>query len=126
MIALDLARTINAALPIAGLAVLTAGSLIAVRRAEIGGLEFAVYWFGLVLVLFWGAISFVAVTFGASEFGGNFAASPYRAAGILLAGIAIVSALAILLWRNRRLSGPEATVYLLGAAYMASVAYRLP
>jgi hypothetical protein len=31
----------------------------------------------------------------------------------------------IMLVRNRKLSGPEATVYLLGAAYMASVAYRL-
>jgi hypothetical protein len=33
--------------------------------------------------------------------------------------------LAILLFRNRRLSGPEAAVYLIGAAYVASVAYRL-
>jgi hypothetical protein len=123
--ALGLAGTINADLPIAGLAFVTSASLLAVRRSEIGGLEFAVYWFGLALILFWGTISFVARTFGASELGASFAAEPYSAAGILLAGIAIVTALAILLGRNRRLSGPEATVYLIGMAYMLYVGIRL-
>jgi hypothetical protein len=94
-------------------------------RSEIGGLEFAVYWFGLALILFWGTIPFVARTFGASELGANFAAEPSNAAGILLAGIAVLSALAILLWRNRRLGGPEAAVYLLGAGYMVYVGLRL-
>lgn len=122
---LDLASTINADLPISVLAIVTAASLLAVRRTEIGGLEFAVYWFGLALMLFWGTIPSVAQTFGASELGGQLAASPYNAAGLLLAGIAVASALAILLWRNRRLSGPEAAVYLLGAAYMAYVGLRL-
>lgn len=121
-----LAGTINADLPIAGLALLTAVSLIAVRRTEIGGLEFAVYWFALALILFWGTIPLIAEPAAASALGTYFTDNAgYRAAGIVLAGIAVISALAILLWRRSRLSGPETAVYLLGAAYMVSVGLRL-
>lgn len=48
------AGTINADLLMSGIAIVTAAALIFLRRAKIGGLEFAVYWFGLALVLFWG------------------------------------------------------------------------
>jgi hypothetical protein len=43
----------------------------------------------------------------------------------VLACIAIVSALAILLWRRFRLNGPEIAVYLIGIAYMIYVGLRL-
>ena len=49
--------------PIAALAILTAAWLITVRRNAIGGLEFAVYCFGLTLVLYAAGISLVASTF---------------------------------------------------------------
>lgn len=39
-------------LPIAAVALVMAVSLITVRRNEIGGLEFVVYWFGVTLVLY--------------------------------------------------------------------------
>jgi hypothetical protein len=124
--ALGLAGTINADLSIAGLAFVTSASLLAVRRGEIGGLESAVYWFGLALILFWGTISLIAAPLASSGLATYLNDNAgYRAAGIVLAGIAMVTALAILLWRNRRLSGPEATVYLIGIAYMIYVGIRL-
>jgi hypothetical protein len=43
----------------------------------------------------------------------------------VLACIAIVSALAILLWRRFRLNRPEIAVYLIGIAYMIYVGLRL-
>jgi hypothetical protein len=53
----------------------------------------------------------------------------YRTAGIMLAGVVIVSALVILLARAvlrwSRLSGPELAVYLIGIAYMLYVAVPL-
>jgi hypothetical protein len=124
--ALGLAGTINADLPIAGLAFVTSASLLALRRSEIGGLESAVYWFGLALILFWGTISSVAGPLASSGLATYLNDNTgYRAAGILLAGIAIVTALSILLRRSRRLSGPEAAVYLIGMAYMLYVSIRL-
>jgi len=108
------------------IAVLTAAALIAVRRGEIGGLEAAVYWFGLVLNLFWATIPSLAEPAAASALGTYFSDNAgYRAAGIVLAGLAVASALAILLWRRSRLSGPETAVYLLGAVYMVYVGLRL-
>lgn len=112
-------------LPIAVLALPAAVSLIAVRRNEIGGLEFAVYWFGLTLFLYSAGIGLVTSTFfRATELGAFFEVRPYRAAAILLTS-AILSALAILAWRNRRLSRPELAVYLLGIAYWLYVYIRL-
>jgi hypothetical protein len=122
---LKLAASVHTNLSTAAIALLTAVSLITLRRAKIGGLEFAVYWFGLALILFWGTVWFAAITFGASELGAYFAANSYIAASIMLAGTVMLSALGILLWRNRRLNGPEAAVYLLGIAYMLYVAMPL-
>jgi hypothetical protein len=110
--------------PMATLALIAAASLIALRRSELGGLEFAVYWAGLAFFLFSGAIPYVTGTFGVSDLGARLHASAYAAAGLLLAGIIILSGLAILAWRNRRLSRPELAVYLLGIAYWLFVAAR--
>jgi hypothetical protein len=110
--------------PIATLALITAASLIALRRSEIGGLEFAVYWFGITLFLFSALIVSVTWTFGASDLGAALHVEPYPAAGILLAGVIILSGLAILAWRNRRMSMPELAIYLLGLAYWVFVAAR--
>ena len=107
--ALDL--TINANLPVGALATLTAASFIAIRRNGISGLETAVYWAGFVLFLFWGTIPLVAEPAAASALGSYFTDNAgYRAAGILLSGVVVLSAALILLIRNRRLSGPEAAV----------------
>jgi hypothetical protein len=112
-------------LPIAVLALPAAISLIVVRRNKIGGLEFAVYRFGLTLFLYAAAIGLVTSTFfRATEFGAFFEVRPRRIPGILLLS-AIGSGLAILAWRNRRLSRPELAVYLLGIAYWLYVWIRL-
>lgn len=44
--------------------------------------------------------------------------SGYKAAAVLLACVAALSALSILLWRRSSLSGPEIAVYALGSAYI--------
>lgn len=112
-------------LPIAVLALPAAAALITVRRKEIGGLEFAVYWFGLTLFLYAAGIGLVTSTFfRATELGAFFEVRPRRAPGILLLS-AIGSGLAILAWRNRRLSRPELALYLLGIAYWLYVWMRL-
>jgi hypothetical protein len=115
-----------------GLPVLLAATLITVRREAIGGLEFAVYWFGVALILYWGILPIATqsgwVTAAWSYFNDVFG---YRTAGIMLAGVVILSALAILLcrlaisrWRGS-LSWPELAVYLIGVAYMLYVAVPL-
>jgi TIR domain-containing protein len=112
-------------LPMGVLAIAAAVALIAMRRREIGGLEFAVYWFGLTLVLYAAGIALVTSTFfRITELGAFFEVRPRRAPGILLLS-AIGSGLAILAWRNRRLSRPELALYLLGIAYWLSVWIRL-
>jgi hypothetical protein len=104
-------------LPIAALAILMAAWLITVRRNAIGGLEFAVYWLGFTLILYAAEMGLVTSTFfRATELGAFFEVRPNRAPAILLLSV-IVSALAILAWRNRRLSRPELAIYLLGIAY---------
>jgi hypothetical protein len=91
----------------------------------IGGLEFAVYWFGLTLFLYAAGIGLVTSTFfRATELGAFFEVRPRRAPGILLLS-ATASGLAILAWRNWRLSRPELAVYLLGIAYWIYVWIRL-
>jgi hypothetical protein len=96
-----------------GIAIVTAAALIFLRRAKIGGLEFAVYWFGLALVLFWGTISFLAEPVASSAIGTYFNdIYGYRSAGIVLSGVVVLSALAILLLRRSKLNGPELAVYL--------------
>jgi hypothetical protein len=110
--------------PIATLALITAASLIALRRSEIGGFEFAAYWAGLAFFLFAGAIPFATTTVGLSRLGVSLHANPYVAAGLLLAGVIILSGLMTLAWRNRRLSKPELAVYLLGIVYWLFVAVR--
>ena len=104
------------------LPVLVAATLIAVRRKAIGGLEFAVYWFGVALILYWGILPLAAVSgWGPaaawSYFNDVFG---YRTAGIMLAGLVIVSALVLLLARAvlrwSTLSWPELAVYLIGIA----------
>lgn len=103
-------------------------TLIAVRRKAIGGLEFAVYWFGVALILYWGSLPIAAQSalLPWSYFNDVFG---YRTAGIMLAGVVIVSALVLLLARAvlrwSRLSGPELAVYLIGIAYMLYVALPL-
>ena len=108
-----------------------AATLIAVRRKAIGGLEFAVYWFGVALILYWGILPLAANSgwlpaAAWSYFNDVFG---YRTAGIMLAGVVIVSALILLLasavLRRPRLSGPELAVYLIGIAYMLYVAVPL-
>lgn len=98
-----------------------AATLIAVRRKAIGGLEFAVYWFGVALILYWGILPLAANSGGLVLF--------QRTAGIMLAGVVIVLALVLLLasavLRRSRLSGPELAVYLIGIAYMLYVAVPL-
>jgi hypothetical protein len=104
---------------------------VAARRTEMTGLELAVYWFGIALILFWGILPLAAEPIAASALGPYFKdIYGYRAAGIVLAGMVVLSAAAILLWRlaSRRrssLSGPELAVYLIGAAYMLYVAVPL-
>ncbi len=113
------------------LPVLVATTLIAVRHKAIGGLEFAVYWFGVALILYWGILPLAANSgwlpaAAWSYFNDVFG---YRTAGIMLAGVVIVSALVLLLARAAlrwsRLSGPELAVYLIGIAYMLYVAVPL-
>lgn len=112
-------------LPIAALAIVMAAWLITVRRNAIGGLEFAVYWLGFTLFLYAAGISLVTSTFfQATELGAFFDIRPRRAPGILLLS-AIGSGLAILAWRNRRLTRPELALYLLGLAYWISIWIRL-
>jgi hypothetical protein len=57
-----------------------------------------------------------STVFRTSELGAFFEARPLRVPAILI-WTAIGSALAMLAWRNRWLSKPEAAVYLLGIAY---------
>jgi hypothetical protein len=112
-------------LPMGVLAIAAAVALIALRRREIGGLEFAVYWFGLTLFLYAAGIALVTSTFfRATELGAFFEVRPRRAPGILLLS-ATASGLIILAWRNWRLSRPELAVYLLGIAYWIYVWIRL-
>jgi hypothetical protein len=109
---------------VAVLAIGTGVALIVLRRKEIGGLEFAVYWFGLTLFLYALGIALVTSTFfRTTELGAFFEVRPLRAPAILIL-VAIGSALAILAWRNRRLSWPELAVYLLGIAYWLYVGVR--
>jgi hypothetical protein len=128
---LDLFGTTYAALLTSAFPVLAAATLIAVRRKAIGGLEFAVYWFGVALILYWGILPLAAMSgWGPaaawSYFNDVFG---YRTAGIMLAGVVILSALIILLaravWRWFRLSWPEIAVYLIGVTYMLYVAVPL-
>jgi hypothetical protein len=109
---------------VAVLAIGTGVALIVLRRKEIGGLEFAVFWFGLTLFLYALGIALVTSTFfRTTELGAFFEVRPLRAPAILIL-VAIGSALAILAWRNRRLSWPELAVYLLGIAYWLYVGVR--
>ena len=118
-----LAQAVNY-LPIAALSLVMAGSLVAVRRNEIGGLEFAVYWVGLTLFLYAAGIALVTnPSFRLTELGAFFEV-PRRAPGILMLS-AIGSGLAILAWRNRRLSRPELALYLIGIAYWLFMWIRL-
>ena len=128
---LDLFGTTYAGLLTSALPVLVAATLIAVRRKAIGGLEFALYWFGVALILYWGILPLAANSGWLpapawSYFNDVFG---YRTAGIMLAGVVIVSALVLLLARATlrwsRLSGPEIAVYLIGIAYMLYVAVPL-
>ena len=128
---LDLYGTVSQPFLTAGLPVLTAAALVAARRREMTGLEFAVYWFGVALILFWGILPLAAEPAAASALGPYFKdIYGYRTAGIVLAGVVVLSALAILLcrlafrWRSP-LSGPELAVYLIGIAYMLYVAVPL-
>ena len=112
-------------LPMGVLAIAAAVALLAVRRNEIGGLEFAVYWVGLTLFLYAAGIALVTNTsFRLTELGAFFEVRPRRAPGILMLS-AIGSGLAILAWRNRRLSRPELALYLLGIAYWLFMWIRL-
>jgi hypothetical protein len=112
-------------LPMGVLAIAAAVALIVLRRKEMGGLEFAVYWFGLTLFLYAAGIALVTSTFfRATELGAFFEVRPRRAPGILALS-ATASGLAILAWRNWRLSRPELAVYLLGIAYWIYVWIRL-
>jgi len=106
-------------LPLAIVALAVAAALVVLRRNEIGSLEFAVYWFGLTLFIYAAGISLVASLAQAAELRTDL----YHAAVTLLS-TAIVSGLAILAWRNRRLSKPELAVYLLGIAYWLFVGVR--
>jgi hypothetical protein len=109
----------------AALGIAAGVALIVLRRQEIGGLEFAVYWFGLTLFLYALGTGLVTSTFfRTTELGAFFEVSPLRVPAILISS-AMVSALAILTWRNRRLSKPEAAVYLLGIAYWLYALARL-
>ncbi|MGE5261695.1 MAG: TIR domain-containing protein [Actinomycetota bacterium] len=107
-------------LPIAVVALAAAAALIVLRRNEMGGLEFAVYWFGLTLFIYAAGISVVVSATPAAE----LRTSVYDAA-VLLLSAAIVSGAAILAWRNRRLSKPELAVYVMGLAYWAYAGLRL-
>ncbi len=113
------------------LPVLTATALVAARRGVMTGLEFAVYWFGVALILFWGTLPLAAEPIAATALGPYFKdIYGYRAAGVVLAAVVVLSAVAILLCRlafNRRspASGPELAIYLIGMAYMLYVAVPL-
>jgi hypothetical protein len=97
---LDIFGTPYASLLTSAFPVLVAATLIAVRREAINGLEFAIYWFGVALILYWGFLPIAAqsavVTAAWSYFNDVFG---YRTAGIVLAGLVILSALLLLLAR---------------------------
>jgi hypothetical protein len=76
----------------------------------------AVYWVGFTLFIYAAGISLVISMAQAAELRTDL----YHAAATLLSA-AIISGLAILAWRNRRLSKPELTVYFFGLAYWAYV-----
>jgi hypothetical protein len=96
-----------------------------VRRNAIGGLEFAVYWLGFTLILYAAGMGLVtSAFFRATELGAFFEVRPRCAPGILFLS-AIGSGLAILAWRNRRLTRPELALYLLGIVYWLYVWMRL-
>lgn len=118
----DLAATVDSPFLIAGIAVLTAVLLIAMRRSKISGVEFAIYWFGIALMVFWAALP----KLGASAAMGALArdvlgGNPYRAAGLVLAGFVFLSAMLILLWRRSKLRKQEAALYGFGSAYFLIV-----
>jgi hypothetical protein len=129
LVILSLVKVILGPLPIypvvAVLAIGAGVALIVLRRNEIGGLELAVYWFGLTLFLYALGIGLVTSTFfRTTEIGAFFDVRPLRIPAILALS-AMGSALAILAWRNRRLSKPEVAVYLLGIAYWLYALLRL-
>jgi hypothetical protein len=109
----------NADLLILGVAVPAAAIFVWLRRAKITGLEFSVYWAGLVLLLFWGMISHLASTTAIAELDARlFAGNGYRIAAMMLSGLFAISAMVILAWRRSKLTRQEITVYGLGLAYL--------
>jgi hypothetical protein len=121
---LGLGYSIETSLFRAAIAIFTAAVLIAIRRSQVGGLEFAVYWLGVAIVLFW-AIAPLVINLGMGFALGTYfsdGASWYRSVVVALAAAVIISALITLLWRRSRLNGPEIAVYLIGIAYALYVA----
>jgi TIR domain len=98
-----------------GIAVATAALLLSVRREQLAGLEASVYWLGITMVAYWAFLPIVARLdwiYGLS--GATSTTEAYRIAGLILAGLNLLSAAGLLWWRRSRLSGPEVAIYLMG------------
>ncbi len=100
-----------------GIAVITAALLLSLRRKQFEGLEASVYWLGITMVAYWAFLPVVTKLdwiYGLS--GAATTTESYRIAGLILSGLILLSAAAILLWRRTKVSGPEIAIYLMGAA----------
>ncbi len=114
---LGLGGTLNSDAITLGLAVVGAAALIGIRRKEIGGVEASIYWLGLTMAAFWALLPIAAkFDWVAGTSGAVTVTESYRAAGLVLAGLILLSAAAILFLRRSRLSGPEIAIYAMGTA----------
>lgn len=100
-----------------GIAIATAALLLSVRRNQLAGVEASVYWLGITMVAYWALLPLIAKLnwiYGLS--GSATTTEVYRIAGLILGGLILLSATAILLWRRSRVSLPEIAVYAMGVA----------
>jgi hypothetical protein len=107
--------TLNSDAITLGLAVIGAAALIGVRRQEIGGVEASIYWLGLTMAAFWALLPIAAkFDWVSGTSGAGTVTESYRAAGLVLGGLILLSAAAILFARRSRLGGPEIAIYVMG------------
>jgi hypothetical protein len=99
------------------IAIIAAAPLLVLRRGEMAGLEASVYWLGITMLAFWAFLPMATrLNWIYDLSGASTTAAAYRTAGVFLAGVVLLSAAAILLWRRARLSGPEIAIYAMGTA----------
>lgn len=124
---LGLGGTLNSDAITLGLAVVGAAALIGIRRKEIGGVEASIYWLGLTMAAFWALLPIAAkFDWVSGTSGAGTITESYRAAGLVLGGLTLLSAAAILFLRRLRLSGPEIAIYVMGTAASFVAVLLLP